>query len=431
MASTQKQISLFPILLIIFIGTLGFSIVLPFLVFLVTDFGGNALVFGVLIAMYPAFQLVGAPLLGRWSDIYGRRKVLLISQGGTLAAWIVFLVALFLPLEPFFDIDSAILGTFVITLPMMVLFLARALDGITGGNVSVANAYLADVTSDKERNKNFGKMAISSNLGFVVGPTLAGLLGATVYEEILPVLAALFLSVIALFVIAFKLKESKPIVIKEEPEKVNVRKVFVHECKDCYKIEDPKKISFKDAFRIKHVPYMLMLYFLIFLGFSILYTSFPIHAVVGLEWNVTDMGVFFAFLAGIMAVVQGPVLSKATTKFSDGFLTLIGSVILGTSFIFFVSDDYSLLYFGAAFFAVGNGLMWPSVLSILSKVAGKEHQGSVQGFAGSFGSLASIIGLIFGGIVYEWLGATTFLTSAAVIFSVSFLSCRLLKIVPK
>ena len=174
MTSIPKQISLFPILLVNFIGTLGFSIILPFLVFLVTDFGGNALVFGIVAAMYPAFQLVGAPILGRWSDHYGRKKVLLVSQGGTLAAWIIFLLALFLPVENIFDVDSAIFGTFVITLPLLVLFVARALDGITVGNVSVANAYLADVTSEANRSKNFGKMAISSNLGFIVGPAIAG-----------------------------------------------------------------------------------------------------------------------------------------------------------------------------------------------------------------------------------------------------------------
>jgi len=131
MTSIPKNISLFPILLINFIGTMGFSIVLPFLVFLVTDFGGNALVFGIVAAMYPAFQLVGAPILGRWSDQYGRKKVLLISQGGTLVAWIIFLVALFLPVDNIFAVDSAVFGTFVITLPLLVLFLARALDGIT------------------------------------------------------------------------------------------------------------------------------------------------------------------------------------------------------------------------------------------------------------------------------------------------------------
>ena len=97
--------------MITFIGTLGFSIVLPFLVFLVIDLGGNAIVYGILNATYPAFQLIGAPILGRWSDIYGRKKILLLSHGGTLAGWIIFLIAIFLPVNNLFSIDSAIIGT--------------------------------------------------------------------------------------------------------------------------------------------------------------------------------------------------------------------------------------------------------------------------------------------------------------------------------
>lgn len=105
-----------------------------------------------------------------WSDSYGRKKVLLLCNAGTLIGWIIFLYAFFLPVKNLFSIDSAILGTFVITLPIVVLFFARALDGITGGNISVANAYLADVSTDENRSKNFGKMAIPSNLGFIVAP---------------------------------------------------------------------------------------------------------------------------------------------------------------------------------------------------------------------------------------------------------------------
>jgi len=159
---------LLPILLVNFIGTLGFSIVLPFLVFLVTRFGGNAIMFGLLAAVYPAFQLVGAPLLGRWSDTHGRREILLLSQLGTLAAWIIFVVAFFLPVFPLFEGNTG-LGMIVLTVPLLVLFIARALDGLTGGNVSVANAYLADVTSEKDRSKNFGKMAVSANFGLDIG----------------------------------------------------------------------------------------------------------------------------------------------------------------------------------------------------------------------------------------------------------------------
>ena len=429
MASVEKQIPLYPLLLINFIGTLSFSIVLPFLVFLVIDFGGNAIVYGILAAMYPAFQLIGAPILGRWSDSYGRKKVLLISHGGTLVGWIIFLFALFLPDENLFSINSLLIGTFVITLPLVVLFIARGLDGITGGNVSVANAYLADVSSDINRSKNFGKMAISSNLGFIVGPAIAGILGATVYKEILPVLAALFLSLATLIVIGFTLKESKPSApVIQVLEKGNIGKVFAQECKECYKIVNPKKLRFLDIFKLPHISFLLFLYFLIFLGFNIFYTSFPIHAVLGLKWSITEMGIFYAVLSGIMILVQGPILRKALQKFSEEKLVIIGNIILGTNFILFLSNNILLIYIAAILFAVGNGLMWPSLLSILAKKGGTVHQGAVQGVASSFASLASIIGLTIGGLLYNAIGATTFLISAGVIFTVFIMSFRLLKI---
>ncbi len=427
MSGVQKQTELFPILLTNFIGTLGFSIVLPFLVFLVKDFGGNAIVFGILSATYPAFQLIGAPILGRWSDIYGRKNVLLLSNGGTVIGWIFFLLALFLPVEKLYSFNSTLIGTFVITLPLLVLFLARAIDGITGGNVSVANAYLADISSDKTRSKNFGKMAISSNFGFVVGPALAGILGATIYGEILPVLGALLLSLITLIVVRFGLKESKPSSAKIlVPEGGSIRKVFAQECKECYEV-NPKNLGLRDIFKLKHILFLLILYFFIFLGFNIFYTSFPIHAAVGLKWSVTQLGIFYAVLSGLMVLVQGPILRKALKNFSEEKLVIIGSIILGTNFILFVSNDTILLYGTAILFAVGNGLMWPSFMSILSKRAGTVLQGAVQGIAGSFGSLASIIGLIMGGILYDLLGGTTFLVSAGVIFAVLIMSFRLLK----
>ncbi len=201
-----------------FVGTLGFGIVLPFLVFLVTRLGGNALVYGIMGATYSAFQLVGAPILGRWSDRFGRRRILLLSQLGTLTSWIIFLVALFLPPTPMIAIDSAVFGNFTITAPLIVLFLARALDGITGGNVSVANAYLADITPEAERSANFGKMAVSSNLGFILGPAIAGALGATAMGEIPPVVAAVLISAVASGIIFWKLPDSDECALTTYPE---------------------------------------------------------------------------------------------------------------------------------------------------------------------------------------------------------------------
>src|SRR5919204_6621484 len=271
MTSLVKQASLFPILLVNFVGTLGFSIVLPFLVFVVMKFGSNAIVYGLLAATYPAFQLLGSPILGKWSDIYGRKKILLLSNVGTSIGWLLFLFALFLPSNSF-NIHIAFLGTFVAIVPLLVLFLGRAIDGITGGNISIANAYLADLSSDSTRSKNFGKMAISSNLGFILGPALAGILGGTIYGAILPVLAALILSLVTIVVIVFLLKESKS--SSEEilvPEQGTIRKAFSQECRECYLDTSTKKPKLQDIFKLKHISFLLVLYFLIFLGFNIYY----------------------------------------------------------------------------------------------------------------------------------------------------------------
>ena len=433
MATVNKQITIFPLLLSNFIGTMGFSIVLPFLVFLVINFGGNSLVYGILAAIYPAFQLVGAPLLGKWSDTIGRKKVLLISNGGTFIGWVVFLIALFVPIWNIYNINSAFIGYFVISLPLIILFTARALDGITGGNISVANAYLADVSTDKSRSKNFGKMAISSNLGFIVGPALAGILGVTIYKETLPVLAAVFISLTALVVIAVMLKESKtttttsittPLI--EVSEREAIRKVLSCEPKECYKISNPKNLTFLDVFRLKDISFLLILYFFIFLGFNIYYTSFPIHAVSGLKWTITEMGIFYSVLSGVMILVQGPLLRKALQKFSEEKLVVIGSLILAGNFVLFFFNSTALAYVALILFAVGNGLSWPSFMSILSKRAGTVNQGVIQGVGSSMGSLASIIGLIVGGLLYNLIGSTTFLISAAVIFIVFILSFRLI-----
>lgn len=424
--ATPPKPTIFPILLVNFIGSMGFSIVLPFLIVLVIKMGGNELVYGVLGATYSFFQLIGAPILGRWSDKFGRRKILLLSQGGTLVAWMLFFIALILPNTILFEVDSSTLGAFLFTIPLLLLFVARALDGITGGNISVANAYLSDITTEEHRKENFGKMSASANLGFIIGPAIAGILGGTVFEEQLPVLATILISIVALFVIQFYLKESNPCMIKDQTQTGQFKKVLGAELKDCYKEESGSELGFLEVVRLPRVGFILTLYFLIFLSFNFFYVAFPIHAIQMLEWELFQLGLFFSTMGAVMVFVQGPVLSKISNSISDKVLVIAGSMMLAVSFWLFTYEETEAIYFAVVLFASGNGIMWPSFLSILSKIAGKAHQGVIQGYAGSTGSLASIIGLISGGLIYGQIWESIFLIPCLLMIVIGVLSVRIL-----
>ncbi|PTB97774.1 MFS transporter [Marivirga lumbricoides] len=391
--SSDKKFSILPLLTVNFIGALGYSVILPFLVYLVRDFGGNEIIYGLMGAVYPAFQLIGGPILGKWSDKIGRRKILLLSQIGTLASWLIFIVAFFVPHITFFEFtfkEDAIL----FTLPLIILFVARAFDGLTGGNISVANAYLADISTPQTRKKNFGKMSSAMNLGFIVGPVLSGLIAATASGELKTVILSAFISLVGVFIIQFLLKESK----SGEPD-------------DNSAADLP---SSKPAiWKVKDVPIMMVLYFLIFLAFNFFYATFPIYAADILQWDPSQLGPFFTVLSGVMIFTQGPGLNYLNDHFNEKQLFVAGSILLILMFGCLTFTNTIIIYVGAVLFGLGNGLMWPSFLSIFSTKGTKNQQGAIQGFASSFGSFASIIGLVAGGFIFGYLEQRIFMLSAA------------------
>ncbi|MEM6263553.1 MAG: MFS transporter [Bacteroidota bacterium] len=411
--STPRTVSVFPILLVNFIGTFGFSLVLPFLVFLVLDFGGNELIYGLVGAVYSGFQFIGAPILGRWSDKYGRRIILLLSQGGTFLAWCLFVVALLVPHISWFEVEGSFLGDFSLTLPLVILVVARALDGLTGGNISVAQAYMADITDEENRKKNYGQLAASTNLGFMLGPALAGLLGATVLGELLPVSLALVISLVAMLLIYFRLPESKPCVPNWSFSLRTKFKAFGQD-KECFETEgENNRLGFSAALRLPNVGLMISLYFLIFLAFNFFYVGFPIYAVKSLDWSTVQLGIFFTLISSLTILVEGPILTRLAKRFAESTLIVVGGILLTVNFVLIVLGGEYGIWIAALFFACGNGLMWPSFLALLASVAGTKHQGAIQGYASSGGSLASVIGLVAGGFLYGLIGTSSFLIAAA------------------
>ncbi|MEI6532767.1 MAG: MFS transporter [Candidatus Roizmanbacteria bacterium] len=390
------KLDILSILLVAFSGSLGFSLVLLSLIVLTTKFGGNSVVYGFLASIYPAFQFIGSIVLGRMSDVRGRRPILLISMVCGLGAWIFFVITFFLPVTTLVTIHSEIFGTFVVTLPLLILMISRAIEGFTAGNVSVAQAYIADITSENQRRKNYGTLSIASNLGFIIGPALAGLLSLSVVGERLPVFVAIGLAIITLYILFHHLPESLTKKQRQQSDKQKVHTLL-------------QKVSIK---------FILTMFFLVYFAFNIFYTALPLYALQELNWNITKLGIYFSFVALMMALVQGPVMSYFAKRYTDSQLIKIGSGILAIGFLMFISPVEYIIIIAALFFALGNGLMWPSLISYLSKQAGEEFQGIAQGLSGSAGSLASVIGLITGGFLFDKLAGYAFIVPAFVILSV-------------
>ncbi len=405
------------------IDALGFSIVLPFLVYVVHDFGGNAVVYGALAATYPAFQLVAAPVLGRWSDTMGRRPVMLISEIGSVLGWALFAVALLLPVTTLASVSHGVVGRFTLTLPLAVLFLARVSEGLTGGNESVANAYVADVTAEDNRSAAFGKMGVAASLGFVIGPAIAGLLGKT---YLLGVLGALGLSIAATVIIARRLPESLPRAMQRLPNRDQPAVVFGREPRPCVRLAGPRS-QWRDTLGVPHVPWLLLVYFIAYFGFTVFQAAFPAHAAITLHWTVRQTGVLFTVLAGTLALVQGQLTGRLAKRLGNTALIVSGGGVLSVGLVLFASSHTVLVYVAAVLYATGTGLMWPPLLAVIANVAGRDHQGAVQGLAGSAGGAASMLGLLLGGILYESVGSTTFFVASATILTCAIMSLRIAK----
>lgn len=419
------QSKIFPILLVNFIGSLGYGIILPFLAFLVIDFGGNEIMYGFIAAIYPLFQMFGAPLLGNWSDKIGRKKVLLISQAGTLLSWLIFLLAFVMPIEEVFSFETENLGLIAMTAPLLIIVLARAMDGLTGGNISVANAYLSDVTEESERKKSFGQMSSAMSLGFIVGPTIAGLLASFPNGNELTIYVTIGISIFGLAAIWFWLPD---VPMKKEVypcEDAKMKKTHGVEAQECYELKDEKKNKWKDVLTQENVPLMILLFFLIFLGYNLLYATFSMYSSTDLEWTAQQLGFFFTILSGVMIFAQGPVLGYLSKKYSENQLFVAGTLVMVGSFVCLTSPRIEVLYLGAVLYGLGNGVLWPSYLTMLSKTGDPNKQGSLQGMANGIGSFASILGLTFGGFLLTLFSASLYLLSAGILLVVFLLGIYL------
>jgi MFS family permease len=327
---------------------------------------------------------------------------------------------------------------------LLVLFLARAFDGLTGGNIAVAQAYLADISTERRRKADYAKLAMATSVAFGVGPAIAGFLAETPMGNKAPVLAAAGVSFLALVFAWWVLPNDETFNLHEEDMQANQKGASEVEpaavgareetsqatqTKDNASSdeatddeEDEPRLGTRGLLAIGPVRFVVVLYFLIYLGFNLFYTAFPLHAAKDLNWDAGELGIFFTVLSVMMALVEGPFMNWLSNTVEDTPLIWIGAAMMAGFFGLLMIEIDWMVYVSSAVFALGNGIMWPSFLSVLSKVAPKGHQGAVQGLGGSAGGFASVAGLILGGMLFDAFRTESFLYSGALFVLVTIMA---------
>jgi len=354
----MKRSPLLVIFITVFIDLVGFGIVIPVLPYYAegTRFGATPREIGLLFASYSIMQLVFAPVLGRLSDKYGRRPVLLVSILGTCLGFLV-------------------LG-FATTLWM--LFLGRIIDGISGGNISTAQAYIADVTTKENRTKGMGLIGAAFGLGFVFGPAIGGILSR--WGINVPFLFAGGLAFANAILLYFTLPET---VTPDHPARVSAAR-------------GRGWGQLVESLRRPRLGFVLTIYFLSIVAFSIMTASFSLFLMFRMGYDPWHNGWIFAFVGVVSAVIQGGLIGKLVKHFGEPLLVITGAFLFSASLFMtpFVGPAIGIIgILGlGAMSSIGNALMAPSLTSLASKSADASEQGTVLGVTQSVASLARAVG---------------------------------------
>lgn len=354
----MKRSPLVVIFTTVFIDLVGFGIVIPVLPYYAegTRFGATPREVGLLFASYSVMQLVFSPVLGRLSDKHGRRPILLISLLGTCLGFLI-------------------LG-FATTLWM--LFLGRIIDGISGGNISTAQAYIADITTPENRARGMGLIGAAFGLGFVFGPAIGGILSR--WGINIPFLFAGGLAFANTILLYFTLPET---VTPDHPARVSAASG-----------RGWKQVL--EALRQTRLAFVLAIYFLSIVAFSIMTTVFSLFMMFRLGYDAWDNGWIFAFVGIVSAIIQGGLIGKVVKRFGEPVLIITGALLFSVSLILspFVGPATGMIGILSicALSAIGNALSGPSLTSLASKSASAGEQGVVLGVAQSVASLARAVG---------------------------------------
>ncbi|MFZ2199818.1 MAG: MFS transporter [Microgenomates group bacterium] len=372
-ANNRQMMTIF---LVVFIDLLGFGIILPLLPYIAEKYAATPVVIGLLSGSYSLFQFIAGPILGRLSDRYGRKKLLIISQLGSMAGYVLLALAGSLPL----------------------LFLSRIIDGITGGNISIAQAYMADVTDKKTRAKGMGLLGAAFGIGFMFGPAIGGYLSHWGFAA--PAYFAAFISLLSSLATVLFLKET-----------VNVSKARL----------SPKTamtfVELKHLLKTPPISTLLLTFFLLSLGFSGMQGTYALLVQAKFNWGPTQVGYIFALIGIVAIITQVKVLSVLTAKLGE-YQTLITSLlILALGFgIISMTSYIPLFIIGNILMPLGNSLANPTLTAIATENIPKEEYGESLGLLQSSGSLGRIFGPVIAGEIFSHFNHNTPMLLSSLVF---------------
>ncbi len=358
------------ILLTVFINLVGFGIIVPLLPFYAETFGASPVTIGLLFAVFSLCQFAAAPALGDLSDRYGRRPVLIFSLLGTVVSFVMMAMAH----------------------SIAVLFVARVVDGLSGGNISTARAYVADVTAPADRARVYGLIGAAFGMGFIMGPALSGMLAGYGYAA--PVWAAAGLTLVATLMAWFWLPET------------------VH--REAAGTGMPLR-NLGEMIRRPGLRRMLWIDFIYWFAFAIFQTTFALVVARRFGFDVSQTGYFFAAFGVLGAIIQGGLIRPVVHRFGDKPTFVLGLScaavgLVGAS----LAQTVATFTLALVPLALGIGFGHPTVSALVSRAGRADEQGRVQGAAGAMESLGRTIGPVWGNAALARFGdGMPYLSAAA------------------
>ncbi len=346
MASQRKAFGI--LFLVVATELIGFGLIIPILPQLASKFNVPSIWLGVLLASYSLAQFIAAPILGALSDVYGRKPVLIASKLGSCVAY----------------------GILAVSQSYTLFLIARLLDGFTGGNISTARAYVADITTPENRAKGMAVIGISFGTGFILGPALGGFLYGTFSGHFIPAMVAGSLSLAALILTW--------LFLEEPPKRTSIA-------------TNRKWINFTEVLKspvIQIICVLQLVYMTVFSGFE---TTFSVFTDFVYRYTEQQNSMLFMYAGLLALVVQGMIMRKTSKRAK--VMVILGFVITAIGFLLLAVSNWLWgLLMALAIFSVGIGLVNAYLPALLSTSCNDHDKGKVMGIYESLGSMGRILG---------------------------------------